>query len=223
MTVYVELRLTQAVLVGIIANNMGWQWSFYFMAIFMALGFLLILFFVPETAYRRADYLNTDMEMTSRRTETSGSELSNTPPEAYDEKTPAIGHTVRSGPPEKVTWIRTLSPFNGRKTDESFFKLLIRPFPLFLHPAIIWGCLIQGVMIGWTVCYIRNVTLNRSPNYSVGHGWSHYQRDLPRTSALLLRAQNRLSIHCCLRWKHDRSVDLRPSQRLLCQNDGSME
>jgi hypothetical protein len=42
-------------------------------------------------------------------------------------------------------------PFSGRKTDESFWKLLIRPFPLFAHPAILWAALIQGAMIGWTV------------------------------------------------------------------------
>jgi hypothetical protein len=42
-------------------------------------------------------------------------------------------------------------PFNGRKSDKSFWKLVLRPFPLFAHPAILWGCLIQGAMIGWTV------------------------------------------------------------------------
>ena len=53
--------------------------------------------------------------------------------------------------PAKVSFARSLLPFNGRKTDENFFKLLLRPFPLFLHPAILWGCLIQGTLIGWTV------------------------------------------------------------------------
>jgi len=42
-------------------------------------------------------------------------------------------------------------PFNGRKTDENFWKLMFRPIPLFFHPAILWACLIQGVLIGWTV------------------------------------------------------------------------
>ncbi|KAI9781388.1 MAG: hypothetical protein M1839_005982 [Geoglossum umbratile] len=52
---------------------------------------------------------------------------------------------------EKVSFAKSLLPFNGRKTDENFFKLLLRPFPLFFHPAILWGCLIQGTLIGWTV------------------------------------------------------------------------
>ena len=53
--------------------------------------------------------------------------------------------------PRKVSFARSLMPFNGRKTDESFFKLLLRPLPLFFHPAIFWACLIQGTLIGWTV------------------------------------------------------------------------
>ena len=53
--------------------------------------------------------------------------------------------------PKKVSFARSLLPFNGRKTDDNFFKLILRPFPLFFHPAILWGCLIQGTLIGWTV------------------------------------------------------------------------
>ncbi|TKA71374.1 hypothetical protein B0A49_03918, partial [Cryomyces minteri] len=53
--------------------------------------------------------------------------------------------------PAKASFAASLLPFNGRKTDENFFKLLLRPFPLFLHPGILWACLIQGTMIGWTV------------------------------------------------------------------------
>ncbi|KAL2021320.1 hypothetical protein VTK56DRAFT_7291 [Thermocarpiscus australiensis] len=51
----------------------------------------------------------------------------------------------------KATFRQSLALFNGRKTDESFWKLLLRPLPLFLHPAFLWACLIQGLLIGWTV------------------------------------------------------------------------
>jgi hypothetical protein len=42
-------------------------------------------------------------------------------------------------------------PFNGRHSPDSFWKLCLRPFPLFFHPAIFWACLTQGTLIGWTV------------------------------------------------------------------------
>ena len=138
------------VFVGMIAHNdsLGWQWSFYFMAILMAPGFLLLLFFVPETAYRRAkalnlDYLSDDSSGTSTPMEQGNGRGS-------EEK--ALHHTtITETPPPKKTLLQRMMPFDGRKTDESFFLLFLRPFPLFLHPAIAWACLMQGVIIGWTV------------------------------------------------------------------------
>ncbi|CAK7205186.1 hypothetical protein SEUCBS139899_007951 [Sporothrix eucalyptigena] len=53
--------------------------------------------------------------------------------------------------PEKVSYIKSLALFNGRKSDENFFKLFLRPFPLFLQPAFLWASLTQGTLIGWTV------------------------------------------------------------------------
>jgi hypothetical protein len=53
--------------------------------------------------------------------------------------------------PKKISYIQSLKPVSGRKTDDSFWKLLLRPFPLFAYPAILWGCLTQGTLIGWTV------------------------------------------------------------------------
>ena len=141
------------VFVGMIARNpsLGWQWSFYFMAIFMAPGFLLLLFYVPETAYRRPKHLDLDL----LADESSGTSSPATPPGAEKQRTSdekALHNmTVTGTPPPKATFLQRLAPFNGRKTDESFFKLFLRPFPLFLHPAIAWACLTQGVIIGWTV------------------------------------------------------------------------
>ncbi|ETN38686.1 uncharacterized protein HMPREF1541_06723 [Cyphellophora europaea CBS 101466] len=138
------------VFVGMISadNNLGWQWTFYFMAIFMGPGFLLLLFFVPETAYRRPKGLELDL----LADDSSGTQ---SPPQAMatgeTAEKPIHQMTVSEPPPSRATLLRRMSPFNGRKTDESFFLLFFRPFPLFFHPAIAWACLIQGVIIGWTV------------------------------------------------------------------------
>ncbi|KIX97877.1 uncharacterized protein Z520_06655 [Fonsecaea multimorphosa CBS 102226] len=138
------------VFVGMITAHMGWQWSFFFLSIFMAVGFFLLFFFVPETAYRRAHSLDLDLlaEEDSSK-ETVGRPEMSTAKDAEEKPlhSPAV---VETSSPRYSYWQR-LIPFNGRKTDESFFKLLLRPFPLFLHPAVLWACLIQGVIIGWTV------------------------------------------------------------------------
>jgi hypothetical protein len=129
--------------------------QFYLLAIFMAPGFLLLLFFVPETAYRRAHELDLDLlaEGDVLVEKSASVDVSET---RGDETKDFGGHPAYQAapndnvPPRDPYW-RRLLPFNGRKTDESFFKLLFRPFPLFLHPAVAWACLVQGVIIGWTV------------------------------------------------------------------------
>ena len=137
------------VFAGLISYNqkLGWQWTFYFMAIFMALGFLLLLFFVPETAYRRPRHLELDL-----LSDDSSGTHSPIKPAASEQREKPIHEMTRTEPARpRATFLQRLLPFNGRKTDETFFLLFFRPFPLFFHPAVAWACLIQGVIIGWTV------------------------------------------------------------------------
>ncbi|KAK1831914.1 major facilitator superfamily domain-containing protein [Podospora conica] len=156
------------ILVGRITKTMGWPWTFYFVAIFCALCFPAVFFLCPETAYRRESSLNLDLlssdspatvhhkdadvdtaaaAATSDDPEKSG--LSSSPTAAHDQNG-ATGTKTTAIPPE-ATFSQKLALFNGRKTDESFWKLLLRPLPLFIQPAFLWACLIQGLLIGWTV------------------------------------------------------------------------
>lgn len=146
------------VLVGKITNTIGWEWTFYFVAIFTGVLFPFVIFFVPETAYRRQDSLNTDFNVEASTTQSNGnyeksSSEHTVPLESSDNSQGKLlnPQTARISIPQKISFARSLLPFNGRKTDESFFKLILRPLPLFFHPAIFWACLIQGAMIGWTV------------------------------------------------------------------------
>ncbi|KAJ9662293.1 hypothetical protein H2198_001427 [Neophaeococcomyces mojaviensis] len=138
------------VFVGMIAAHIGWQWSFYLLAIFMGIGFLALFFFVPETAFRRADYLNTDFTAAGQ----TNIGTSSSPPISLNSDEKQLRSTTASpgtalGPREP--YIKRLLVVNGRKSDDSYWKLLLRPFPLYLQPAVFWGCLMQGVIIGWTV------------------------------------------------------------------------
>ncbi|TAQ90463.1 hypothetical protein B7494_g1185 [Chlorociboria aeruginascens] len=154
------------ILVGKITHTIGWPWSFYLVAIFCGVCLPVVIFFIPETAFRRSAYLNTDLASTddihlydvapgtgdgyvknegplrSKTKELSNPRGSKSPQDLIP---PNGANTPRS------TYTQTLLPFSGRKSDEIFWKLLLRPFPLFGHPAILWACLIQGTLIGWTV------------------------------------------------------------------------
>ncbi|KAK4041390.1 major facilitator superfamily domain-containing protein [Parachaetomium inaequale] len=163
------------ILVGKITNTIGWWWTFYLVAIFCAVCLPIVFFFCPETAYRRDTALNLDMLDTenpaaardtrfaaTEDVEKSGSSNgepsatgesgeANKPDEANGVANAAAPAPVTPAIPQKATFKQSLALFNGRKTDEQFWKLLLRPLPLFLQPAFFWACLIQGLMIGWTV------------------------------------------------------------------------
>lgn len=164
------------IVVGRMTHTIGYRWTFYLVAIFSAALLPFVIFFVPETAFKREAYLNTDISssgagdhMRHHRSHSKAGdhELQPTarhgadgvtdgglPPSSGTESEKPLrtgSMNAHSTPPAKTPWLQILAPFNGRKTSLNFFKLLLRPFPLFLHPAILWGCLIQGTLIGFTV------------------------------------------------------------------------
>ncbi|EGS21205.1 uncharacterized protein CTHT_0030510 [Thermochaetoides thermophila DSM 1495] len=157
------------ILVGKITHSIGWQWTFYFVAIFCGICLPLIYFLCPETAYRRDTALNLDLldkdqpiplKKKENRTTTATHKEEHDGDlyvvEAHENSQTnkigePVGFTVDKPIPPKASFTQSLALFNGRKTDEQFWKLLLRPLPLFLQPAFLWACLIQGCMIGWTV------------------------------------------------------------------------
>ncbi|KJZ73476.1 hypothetical protein HIM_07032 [Hirsutella minnesotensis 3608] len=148
------------VVVGKITEALGWEWSFNFVAIFMAIVLPAVFLFCPETAYRRESKLNIDSTVEEIKLNPPKSTPS--PPTTVNEvpiqqsgfvlcpRSSAMQPIGNANTPKK-TFVQSLSLFDGRKTDERYWVLLLRPFPLILNPAFIWGCLIQGTMIGWTV------------------------------------------------------------------------
>lgn len=169
------------IVVGKITHELGWQWTFNFIAIFCAICLPAVILFCPEMAYRRDDALNTDLvagaeatdetgytrqQGSSSSTEMRASEGAEKPPNATSDQpghqpatagdgapslTAGAGASSPNVTPPKKTFIQSLAPFDGRKTDDSYWRLLLRPFVLFVHPAFLWACLVQGTVIGWTV------------------------------------------------------------------------
>ena len=159
------------VIVGRMTAVMGWEWPFYFVSIFAGVLLPFLFFCVPETAFKRDARLNTDTAVkynwSDPDDEAEKKALDNGV--RSDEKVVGASYSADAGyvfgsgnaktsttissarPPARDSLLRRLRLFNGRKTDDSFFRLFLRPFPLFLHPSIFWACLIQGTLIGWTV------------------------------------------------------------------------
>jgi MFS family permease len=135
------------VIVGKMTETMFWRWPFYFVAIFAAIFAPLVFLFVPETSYRRkvdTDSISTNNLLLRTAVDPNFDDSKQSEDRSDNKSTPTPQR-------KRDSFVRRLRLFNGRKTDANLIQLLIRPFPLLFHPAIIWGMLIQGVMIGWTV------------------------------------------------------------------------
>jgi MFS family permease len=156
------------IIVGKMAGTIGWQWSFWMIAIFQGAGLPLLVFFVPETAFRRDERFNTDTLVTlegprnsvvvvggntstHRKSSSTGQDHTAELEKPNIELQHPIGGNRTTDVSPKASYWSAIAPFNGRKSDESYWKLLLRPLPLFAHPSIFWACLIQGTLIGWTV------------------------------------------------------------------------
>ncbi|KAI5286986.1 hypothetical protein KEM54_006331 [Ascosphaera aggregata] len=145
------------VIAGRIGSDLSWRWNFNFIAIFTGCAVILVFFFVPETAFKRDRRLEIDLNGNISQETVSGplpSEVEdgqNDDAEKNGVNSSSRGLPSQQPIPAKKSYWRTLALFSGRKTDERFYKLVLRPFPLFLQPGVAWSCLIQGVTIGWTV------------------------------------------------------------------------
>jgi hypothetical protein len=118
-------------------------------SIFAGLLVPFIILFVPEHAFNRQAALEREEKS---RAQVTGSE----------ESIPS-DHRKSSVQVERDEWFATHSShgwgpflpqlrlFTGRKSDESWWKILLRPFPLMLHPAVLWGSLTQGTLIVFLV------------------------------------------------------------------------
>jgi hypothetical protein len=140
------------VLVGVIADRIGYVWTFYFVAIFVGCMLPLVILFVPETSFKRESRF--DIDTMGNLVAADGRALdvltSDYPSRSTDQKPPATSSKPipSTSPPHKPT----IPPvFNGRFTNDPYLPLHLRPFPLFLHPGILFSCLIQGILIGFTV------------------------------------------------------------------------
>ena len=62
---------------------------------------------------------------------------------------------LKSRPP--LTFAQQLKPYNGRLTNDSFFKVMLRPFILFAYPAVLWSSVVYACAVGWLIVLSESV------------------------------------------------------------------
>jgi hypothetical protein len=117
-------------------------------SIFSGLLVPFILLFVPEHAFNRDAALE--------REEKSRTPASNSEESVQRQRSGSLqverdewlaSHQTHGWGP----FLPQLRLFTGRKSNDNPFIILLRPFPLMLHPAVLWGSLTQGTLIVFLV------------------------------------------------------------------------
>lgn len=138
------------VLGGYISMKHGWRSQFIIIASFLGPITVLVFFLVPEHMFNRPAIFDTDTashENLQELSEVLGGNV-------LDEKTAARESVAENSTPpveEKHTYVQQLRLYNGRFSNESFFRCILAPFVLLLYPATIWSFLFQGTFITWGI------------------------------------------------------------------------
>ncbi|KAF9734281.1 hypothetical protein PMIN03_006557 [Paraphaeosphaeria minitans] len=147
---------------GYIIDSLGWNWTYGICACFYGVFILLILFFVPETVYKRDPAYNIDLGTTDHTDEILD------PTKAREAKSDIVGEEpkdvgmqtervvtaepIRTGADEKpYTFWEELLPIRGVESDENLLAIIFRPFGMLLFPQVFYGFITYGLSTSWLV------------------------------------------------------------------------
>ena len=119
---------------SLITINHGWRTIYYVAVALIGATLATIILTFPETKYNRELVPESDRSSSTMEFEKGQ--------EAMVEAQP------RRPTPKKKTYIQRLRIFSGVYTNESWFRLIVRPLALILLPPVLWGALVMSVTIG---------------------------------------------------------------------------
>lgn len=139
-----------ALVAGYIIERDGYQWTFGVCAIFFGVLMIGIVFFVPETVYRRDSLVvvarpgakesdPVHMVLAHEHDAHRHAEKKDDDPGQVEVAVAHLGADEK-----KHSYIRSLRVFTGRHTHASMWKVFTRPFVLLFYPAVFWAFLLYG-------------------------------------------------------------------------------
>ncbi|KAH9862799.1 hypothetical protein J1614_010892, partial [Plenodomus biglobosus] len=114
---------------------------------------ILVVFWMPESAFKRLDALNIDTS--SHMVEAGVAEKKNVEHIEHDQASARDG-TVSDVP---MSYGKSLMPWSGYWDHVSFWRTFLRPFVVFASPIVMWATLLFTVCISWLV--LISITLSQ--------------------------------------------------------------
>ena len=167
-----------ALVSGYIIQYAGYRWTFGVCAILFGVLLFGIVFFCPETTFRRDAVVVVPVEAedetiadekgatTEHVTMTLAHEHDKS--QQLGEKNRHLSYSATNASAEpKHSYVRSLRVFNGRYSYAPMWKIFTRPMVLFWYPAVLWGFLIYGTTLTWIVVFsVVNGVIFVAPPYN---------------------------------------------------------
>ena len=78
---------------------------------------------------------------------------------ASSEKPTPERYTMDLRQAPKKTFVQQLRPYNGRLDGSTWLRVAIRPFILFLYPAVLWSSMVYACSVGWLIVLSESVAI----------------------------------------------------------------
>lgn len=114
---------------------------------------LLVIFFMPESAFHRLGAIN--IETGSKAIEITNIEKEKNVEELEDR----AGATTTMSSEPKNSFAKELMPYSGYWDSVSFWRTFLRPFFVLASPIVMWATLLFTICISWLV--LISITLSQ--------------------------------------------------------------
>lgn len=172
-----------SIIAGVITADLGWSYNFHICIPFAAVQLFLVIFFCPETMYRRSHIYEIDTAGSEEDLEKLASvesraarhvENYNRGADAADISTATAVDlektTTQSNPseliPAKKSFIQELSLYNGVLVEDSVVKMVVASVAILLNIGAFYQVVMTGQIIAWYVAIaITSGVIFASPPY----------------------------------------------------------
>ncbi|KAK9563834.1 hypothetical protein V6000_003934 [Aspergillus fumigatus] len=127
-----------ALLSGLITDQLGWRWNFWMLAIFLGLGLALVLLFAWETAFERHQEAAGPDIPPAEETGEKASKSGQAQCEAI-ENVDTICAVPAPNHPTRKPFLHRLAPFSGVHSQMPLWEMILKPFLILTHPAVVWA------------------------------------------------------------------------------------
>ncbi|OQV09744.1 hypothetical protein CLAIMM_13833 [Cladophialophora immunda] len=152
--------------------SIGWRWVKGIISILSGVNFVMILFLVPESRFKRDLTQVEDVNAVQpRESIIDGEDPAEKESTLANEFELAPIPTNSSTIPSKMSQMQLLAFCSGVPKDMNLLELFLRPFPLIAYPAVLWATLAYAVALATSVMSsVVNPAVLQAPPYNFSSG-----------------------------------------------------